>query len=79
MSTIMAAFEKIIFDDSNKTGQILEASGLDVIPKDPLPYGNQATEYIVELRYRGVIDTSILAQHAEQRAKIRKEMEIIQA
>lgn len=79
MATIMRALESIVFDDKHQTGLVLEASGGDVIGKEPPPYGNEATEYIVELRYRDLIDTAILTSHGEERANARKEMEIVLA
>ncbi|KIW71279.1 hypothetical protein PV04_03462 [Phialophora macrospora] len=79
MSTIMRAFSDIVHDQANTSGQVLEASGPDVIPKDPPPYGNDATEYIVELRYRDLIDVGVLAKHGEERGKARKAMEVAPA
>lgn len=79
MSTIMRALESIVFDDTHRTGLVLEASGGDVISKERPPYGNEATEYIVELRYRDLIDTAVLTSHGEERANARKEMDIMLA
>jgi NAD(P)-dependent dehydrogenase (short-subunit alcohol dehydrogenase family) len=79
MSTIMRAFRDIIHDEANASGQVREASGPDVIPKDSPPYGNDATEYIVELRYRDLIDVGVLAKHGEERGKARKAMEVASA
>jgi len=79
MSTSMRALKDIVFDDTRQTSLVLEVSGGDVISKELPPYGNEATEYIVELRYRGLIDPAVLTQHGEERANARKEMAIVSA
>jgi 15-hydroxyprostaglandin dehydrogenase (NAD) len=67
-TTIVRAIQGFIADPT-VTGQVAECSGSDVLYRPVLPYGNQASEYMVEANYQNLVSLEEMMQDSAEKGR----------
>jgi len=73
ISTVVKAINQFI-EDGSITGQAAECSGEEIIYRSHVPYGNEATEYLLSGKTEKPIERNSLAKFSEERGKKIEEM-----
>ena len=65
---VVEALDRIIKGQFTN-GQVVECSGTEIQARPPLEYLNTAAEYIGHGKFKGSVDPSVFAKHAEKRGR----------
>jgi hypothetical protein len=74
-TTIVRGIQAFI-SDPTITGQVAECSGSDVIYRPVLPYGNEASEYMVEAKYQNLVTLEEMMRDSAEKGEMLNGMKV---